>query len=278
MNPREHALFRAFPLDGTATVSTGAVPTPYHVYQGYGLFIGGSADMDAVRALLAPEQVRAVQTVAGRALMGVWVCNFTDASLGAHHELQFSIFASADEQPGVDAHPLGLLPAMLERPQMRMLCHGLWNDRPEVVAYNRELLALNARLAISRIEREPGAIGFAFRDAATGARILEGRIHRPQRASLRASCALLGRLGPKRVLALARQPWLRVQILNPVGPGLARNAVADSYTKCDTTVLRYFDAARDTLDFDEPRYRRLQFRPEFFQFMDGFKFVYLFPR
>jgi hypothetical protein len=278
MNPRRHALFRAFPLEGTASVSTGTVPTPYQVYDGCGLFIGGTADLAAARELLAPEQVRPVPTSAGRALMGVWVCNFTDASLGAHHELQFSLFASAQEQPAVDADPLALLAAMLERPEMRMLCHGLWNNTPQVVAYNRELLALDARLATSRIEREPGAIGFAFRDAATGKHVLEGRVHRPQRPGLRANLALVRRLGLRRVVDLARQPWLRVQILNPVGPGLARNAVADSYTKCDATVLRYFDPARDTLDVDEPRYRRLQFRPEFFQFMRGFKFVYLFPR
>ncbi len=66
MNPPDHQLFKQYPLDDTATLSTGAVPTPYHIYSGYGAFIGGTADLAAVQRLLQPEQVMPVQTVAGR--------------------------------------------------------------------------------------------------------------------------------------------------------------------------------------------------------------------
>lgn len=37
MRPAEHPLFRRYPLDGQARISVGAVPTPYHVYDGHGL-------------------------------------------------------------------------------------------------------------------------------------------------------------------------------------------------------------------------------------------------
>jgi len=80
-----HPLFRRFPLDGSASIATGPVCTPYHVYDGYSLFIGGTADLSSVRRLLAPESVVPLADEAGRALMGVWVCNFTRASLGPHH-------------------------------------------------------------------------------------------------------------------------------------------------------------------------------------------------
>jgi hypothetical protein len=275
--PQNHPLFKRFALDGQASLSAGQAPTPYHVYDGHGLFIGGTADLAAVRQMLAGEQVLPVQTDAGRALMGVWVFDFTDASLGAHHELQCSVFVSRAPVPPVTSHRLGLLEQMLTRPEVQMLCHGLWNNAPRVVAYNRELLALDARLSDSRIEVDRRAFSFAVHDQATRTTVVEGRLHRPQRPSLAAGLGLLACVGLQPLLALARQPWLRVPVLNPVGAGLARNAAADTFTKAEVNVLRYFDAKRDHLEFTDQRYRSLRFEPAFFQYMDGFKFVYLFP-
>ena len=274
---QNHALFKRYPLNGEVRLSTGLAPTPYHVYDGRGVFIGGWADLAAVRELLAPEQVHAVQTDTGRALMGVWVFDFNDASLGAHHELQCSIFVSDTPLAPVTSHRLGLLELMVTRPDVRMLCHGLWNNTPPVVAYNRERLALNARLSQSRIDIDANALSFAVSDAATHAPVLEGRVHHPRRASLRANLALLGRLGLRRTIALARQPWFTMPVLNTVHAALPRNAAADSHTKAELSVVRPFDPEHDRLVFGEAHYRQLQFEPTFFQFMDGFKFVYLFP-
>jgi hypothetical protein len=166
---------------------------------------------------------------------------------------------------------------MLTRPNVHMLCHGLWNSTPRAVAYNRELLALDARLSRSRIEHEPGVLRFAVHDEATGAPVLQGSVQRPRRPSLRANLALVAQLGVVRLIDVARQPWMKVPVLNPVGNVLRRNAAADSFTKADLSVLRYFDAGRDSLVFGDNRYRQLGFRPQFFQYMEGFKFVYLFP-
>lgn len=278
MQRHEHPLFKQFPLAGTASLSTGAAPTPYHVYDGHGVFIGGTVNLAAARELLAPEQVKAIRTDAGQALMGIWVCNFTDASLGAHHELQFSLFVSAQDVAPVTSHPLGLIRLMLTRPEIKMLCHGLWNSSSTVVAYNRELLALDARTSQSRITREPARVQFSIRDEASGAQVLDGSIHRPQRPSLRVNLTLMAHLGLHRLRALAKEPFLRMQVLNPVGRLFARNAAADSFSKFDRSVVRFFDRRRDHLEFGDTPYRRLQFQPQFFQYMDGFKFVYLFPQ
>ncbi len=276
--PQDHPLFKHFALDGQVSLSAGQAPTPYHVYDGHGLFIGGTADLAAVRDLLAPEQVVPVQTGSGKALLGLWVFDFTDASLGAHHELQVSIFVSRQPLEPLSSHPLALLELMLTRPDVKMLCHGLWNNTDRVVAYNREVLALDARLSDSRIESDRLAFSFAVRDGATRAPVVEGRIHRPQRPSLVANLALISRIGFRPLRSLARQPWLRVPVLNPVGSGLDRNAEADSLTKTEVNVLRYFDPARDHLRFGDERYAPLQFEPQFVQYMEGFKFVYLFPQ
>ena len=277
MSPSADALFAEFPLTGEATLSTGVVPTPYHVYDGHALFIGGTADLAAARVLLASEQAVPVQTADGRALMAVWVCEFAQASLGPHCELQVSIFAGARERPPVGNHPLELIRVMLMEPEVKMLCHGLWNDALHVVAYNRELLALNARPTCARIERRARVRQFEFVDSATAAPIVSGVVHRTHRPSWHAAWELLRLLGLRRAAALARAPHIKMQILNPVGERLDRNAVADSYTKTARASLRYFSAAEDRLVIATPQYAGLHFRPQFFQVMEGFKFVYLAP-
>lgn len=276
--PRDHALFRRYPLSGSVRLSTGNAPTPYHVYDGHGVFIGGTADLEAARALLAREQVVPVQTRHGRALMGIWIFDFTDASLGAHQELQFSLFVSRAPIEPVTAHPLGLLELMVDREDVLMLCHGLWNNTPGVVAYNRELLALNARESRGRIEHDERGFSFAVNDRATVSRVLEGRLHRHRQPSPVVSLALATRLGFRRMVALARQPWIGMPVLNPVSPLLERNAAAQTYTKTATSSIRYFDRARDRLVFGDTPYRGLGFQPRFFQYTDGFRFVYLAPR
>lgn len=276
--PREHALFRQYPPGAPAMLSTGPVPTPYRVYDGTALFIGGRADLAGARELLAGELVVPVATDDGHALMAAWVCEFRDASLGPHHELQLSLFVSKRELPPVSAHPLGLLELMITRPEVGMLCHGLWNDTPPVVAYNRELLGLDARLSSSRIERHRDRLAFSVQDAADGAPLVEGELHHVGRPSLGAGLSLVSRVGLRRLMALAREPWIRMPVLSPVAGGPCRNAVAETFTRTDRSVLRRFDVGRDRLALKAARYGALRFEPQFFQCMEGFKFVYLAPR
>jgi hypothetical protein len=259
-------------------LSTGSVPTPYHIYDGYGIFIGGTASLPAVRELLHDERVIPVHTVDGQALMGVWVCDFTDASLGPHHELQFSIFVAQGNVGTLTAHPLSLLMAMLTRPDVHMLCHGLWNNTPSVVAYNREVLSLNARLAKSEIRQAGRRLSFTVNDPTTGARIAVGELRTSRHSSVRAGLAMLTHLGLGRMRTISQQPWVRMHVVNPRGVTLKRNAVAESLAKNDVNTLRYFNPQADVLEFGDGPYRCLRFTPQFVQSMEGFKFVYLYPR
>lgn len=278
MHPRDHQLFREYPLNGTATISTGDVPTPYHVYDGYGLFIGGASNVEAARRLLKDETITPIQTSDGKVVMGIWVCNFSDASLGPHHELQFSFFVAEREAKPIVFHPLNTLVLMLTRPDVRMLCYGLWNNTPTVVAYNRELLSLNACPTESRIEREARKVSFQFRDQMTNRLIVSGEINNPHQASLSATLSLMRKIGLRRTLALAQQPWIRLQVLNPLGVGLNRNATAETFTKNNINAVRYFNQSTDKLELGEKAYEALQFTPYCVQYMDGFKFVYLHPQ
>jgi len=277
MNPREHQLFQKYPLNGGAMLSLGAAPTPYHVYDGYGAFVGGVANLSAVQRLLRDDQMQAVQTTEGRALLGVWICNFLDASLGPHHELQFSIFVSQTKIDDLSSHPLNLLNIMTTRPDIQMMCHGLWNTTPLAVAYNRELLNLNARLSSSEIEYDDEQFMFRITNPATGSLICEGKFNKPGKASLRASFSLLGRMGLRQARRVNQQPWLGLQIVNPVTRLVPNNRAAQSFAKNDADRLRYFDPRTDSIVLKDTPYALLQFEPQFVQHMQGFKFVYLRP-
>lgn len=277
MNKTQTPLFQQFPLNGRATISTGQVPTPYHIYDGYGAFIAGTADLAAVQRLLQPEAVTPMQTVEGRALMGIWLCDFTEASLGPHHELQFSLFVSRKPVAPVAAHRVSLLAAMLTHPDLQMLCHGLWNNTPPVVAYNRELLSLNARLSTSTISRDRQQLRAEVNDSASSAPLLTATLHKPHQPAWGASFALAGQLGWGRAMQINRQLWVQMAIVNPVGVVLPRNATAQAMTKNAANNVRYFDPARDSLTISASPYCDLGFQPHVVQHMDGFKFVYLNP-
>ena len=270
---RDHRLFRQYPLSGKARISTGEVPTPYHIYDGFGALIGGTVELGAVRRLLERETFVPVDCGDRRSLMAIWICNFTEASLGPHHELQFSFF-TADKTEGQDAFKLL---SLMTSPSTRMLCHGLWNSTPEVVAYNRELLSLNAHLAGSHVQNGAGSLEFAFEDSATRQPLISGNLPRCTRLSLRATWDAMAEIGFRKAWAMALQPWVGLKIMNPTGGVLARNAVAESFTKNQVTVLRYFDPTTDKIVFGNSPYASLEFRPQIVQYMSGFKFVYLEP-
>lgn len=277
MSNHTHPLFQRFPLQREATISTGNVPTPYHIYDGYGAFIGGTADMKAVQTLLANEQVEPIRTQSGRALMGIWVCNFEEASLGAHHELQFSIFVTRSDVAPLQDAPLALLAAMLNEPHLEMMCHKLWNNTPVVVAYNRELLSLDAHLSSSHIERQGNDLQFDIREAGDNAPVLQGSLSGVSKPSLSGNMALMRLLGLRKTFAVTQQPVIEMSIVHPVGVGVDRNGIAKAYTKTDANNIHLFKADRDRLQFGANPYGELDFKPQFSQYMTGFKFVYLAP-
>ncbi len=274
------AIFDKFPLRDKVTLSCGPVPQPYHIYDGAGLLIGGTADLAAARKLLAQEEVVPVIAGPDQTFMAVWVCGFTQASLGPHLELQFSLFVARRTVKVQAKHPLTLLKVMLSRPDVGMFCHGLWNDSETVVAYNRELLGLDARLANGEIagDKAAGHFTFHFTDAQTGQPIFRGQTLYQPRATSRVGLALMRQLGLEGIHKLASDPWVTLKVINPVGPQIAGNYEALTYTENKQNLLRYIDPNHDTLEFADPRYQALQFQPQFVQQMHGFRFVYLNPK
>lgn len=276
--PIDHALFRTYPLTSQKKISTGLAPVPYHVYAGHVSFVTGCADLKGVQALLSNECAQPIETTDGRALMGVWVCEFSAASLGPHQELQVSLLVSRQPVPPIEPQPLAVLKLMLTRPETRLLCHGLWNNTATVVAYNRELLGLNARLAYGLISRDEhiNLKGFEFTDKDSGQVIVTGKLRELAQTPRATNWALLKALGWRRSMMAAQQPWIAAQVMNPIGL-FKVNAEAQAYLAADRQVLQIVEAGDATIEFGANVYQSLNFQPQAAQHFSGFKFVYLNP-
>lgn len=272
----DHELFKRYPLT-ERQISVGRVTSPYHIYDGKMMFISGTADWSAVRELLHDQQMIPLRTKAGNALMAVWICDFTEANLGAHQELQISFFVSERLEDDVSDDPMQLLKRMSLDPNMKMLCYGLWNNTETVVAYNRELLGLDARLTHGSIRTDPTRTQFQFTDAQQDKLLIEGEVVRPRSQGLRESFALMRSMGWSDTMKVARAPYVTVKVVNSLSALMTRHTGAQTYSKSDKQMLRFFDPQVDTIRFGEARYQRLGFAPQLISYSTGIRFVYLEP-
>jgi hypothetical protein len=279
-----HPIFERYPLDAApVTTSAGPQPNPYHVYDGHSLWLAGTADLGGVTALLRGEQVVPGRTRSGRALMSLWAVHEPVASHGPHSELQFSFYvthAGAGEAQPVADGPFAVLDFLMRRPGARQLAHGLWNDTPQVVAYNHEVLGLMPRLARSSFGQPPGRFTFAFHDAATGEVLATGDLRDSGRNSLAATLALFRTFGLRDAMKLAGMQEIETVVVNPVNEVLPRNADARTLAAPAKVTAQLFDASSsqpDRLEIPHPVYGALDFRPALVEHMTGFKLVYLNP-
>jgi hypothetical protein len=271
----QYPLFQRFGLTTMKHISVGDVPIPYHIYAGTALLIGGTADLARVQQLVAGEHVYPIVTKLGRALICIWVIDGHEASLGPHRELQISILVSHAQRPAVSDDPLIILQQILTQPQTRLLCHGLWNNTEQAVAYNREILALPAQQTACQIEYDTHQKeqSFTFNDI-SGGTILVGRVRLMQQIRPTTIFALQRVMGIRRFLQLTSATQLKAQVVNPIGL-LPFNADAQAYINADRIVLQLFNRSTDTLSLESTQYAGLQFAGSFIEHMQGFRFVYL---
>lgn len=276
MNTKSHRLFNQYPLTDEAKISIGRVPVPYHTYDGHGLFIGGTANLAYVTEQLQDQDVYPIPTEDGKAVMGIWVVDFTDASLGAHTELQLSILVSHHPAAPIENHSLTLLKALFTNADARMFCYRLWNNTDVVVAYNTELLGLNAQLSRSSIERENGVKTFKFTDIDHHL-TLEGQVHEEQRTSSQVGWQLLRLVGLRHMFQLFSQPYLGAKVVNPISDSVPYNGDAQSYVAADSPVVQWWNNKTDSITFGQEQMANLNFQPQFIEHFEPFRFVYLQP-
>ena len=299
----DHPLFAEYPLDAVVPVDGEDCTSPYHIYNGDLVLIGGRADAAAAADLLAGERLAPMLDSAGNALMAVWLADFTEANLGPHHELQISLFAALTPQPPTPQHPFAIHRLLLLEPDAYMVCHGLWNSTQRVVRYNQSHLCLDARLSNSRIDRDdrrgmrsaeqtmrsrhdsatadlmpiPPQWNFQVSDALSGQAVAEGSLALPNRQPLSVSWAMLRHLGMAGMMQSARQPFIHVPVVNTKSAYADDNYVAHTYTRSDRQIIRRREKA-DAVSIRHQRYAPLNFQPDFVQHSAGVRFVYLRPQ
>ncbi|MEZ4664823.1 MAG: hypothetical protein R2911_45415 [Caldilineaceae bacterium] len=272
-------IFEQYPIVAQMVqTSMGPQPTPYHVYDGHLILIGGTAEYAAVSRLLANEQVIPARTTSGRALMAIYVADETEASHGPHTELQYAFYVSHQPTTPVQDGPFAPVHFVISDPLARQICYMLWNNTAETVAYNREILGLTPELATSTFERRNGRVAFAFHNAASGKRLANGDVHEAARQPLNAVGALFRTFGIRQALRSAAMKQVPVKVVNPITKVLPRNADAQTIAEPAQMVTQLFDPQQDRLEIaGDSVYGQLDFRPTFVQHMRGFKMVYLNP-
>jgi len=274
---RQHKLFATYPLDGEVVVEDETLSSPYHIYDGSILFIGGRANAEVANELLRAESLSPIVGDDGKALMALWVCNFTDANLGPHHELQISLFASFQPMERVVAHPLAIYRLLTLNPQTMMVCHGLWNSTERVVRYNREHLSLDAHLCQSVIEVDPARVwNFRYTDTGSQQPIVEGRIVVPESQPASTMWEMTRQIGLGGLMKSMRDPFIHVPVVNTLNSHASGNLVAHTYTSADSQVIFRYDDSQ-AVSIRLPQYAALDFQPDFVQCSSGVKFVYLRP-
>lgn len=273
----EHTLFQQFPLTGEEEISVGQVAVPYHIYNGQGILIGGTGDLNEIQQILQNEYLHPIQTQTGKALMGIWVADFTEASLGPHNELQFSILVAHKPQPPVEDHPLALLKALFINPEARMFCYGLWNNTETAVAYNRELLGLDVQLNQGTIQLNRGQQSSFHFQTESGQLIFEGEIALAKQTNFNIGWRMLRLFGLSNTMRSFSQPYIEAKVVNPRGQVIPTNADARSFLASDTPIVQLFDPAKDKLNFGETNKNNFLFQPKFIEQFSPFRFVYLEP-
>lgn len=268
-------LFQRFPLDGSVVIAGETVTTPYHIYDGTILSLGGTVDAEVAARFLAAEQLEPVLDADGRALAAIWICDFTEANLDAHHELQISLFATRHKVQPLRAGAFSYYRALSAIPDLMMVCHGLWNNTLRVVRYNRDHLRLNARLTKSEVDVSGDIWTFQFRDAG-GALIAEGSAPATRRQLAGVIWNIACQMGLSGLLNLLRAPFFKVPVVNTRRQGETCNHVCTTYTVCEKPVIRAA-TDKDSITIWEPAYAELDFRVTFVQELKDIGFIFMRP-
>jgi hypothetical protein len=274
-----HDLFQQYPLHDLRKIPGGKVPVPYHVYDGTALFIGGTANLEGVKALLVRDNLEPVQTAQGEALISLWVCNFTESSLGPHKTLQASISVALEPLLPVEPQPLALLATMLTMPQVGIYCQRTWTDKAQVASYQSELLGLDVRPAQGEFSQDADGrrVDFEFWDVSNGETLFSAQLRERAYTTPRPALALLRRLGLSGFLQVSRQPTFASRTVAPCGAGILSERVSRLYWCRQRAVTQFFNPSSDRLFLSNSVYPDVEFHPQFIERLEGFKMVYFLP-
>lgn len=276
MSAQAHQIFQDHPITGQISLSTGAAPTPYHVYDGHGTLLTGTCDAQRLLSAFDGQDVFPVLTEAGRGVLLIFICQFNDASHGPHLELHITALCAPHADARLPDAPAAALAALATKPDWGALSLHLWNDSPEVVAYNSEYLGLQAQTCVGAITPTDTAVSFDLRST-KGALISAGQLRRTAKSDGKLMASVLKHLGWRGLWDAVRRKPAMAHVINRKGAVLAYNGRAKTLTAPDTMTLCAFDPAQDQLITDAGPLADYGFTPQIIEHITPFRFVYLHP-
>ena len=276
MKARTHPVFKLAPPAGTIALSTGSAPTPYFVYDGHGTLVIGTCEADALTEAFAGQSVHPVLTASGQGVLVMFICSFTDASHGPHLEFHVTALAAPAAGVSLSDDPAEALTALALRPDWGVFSLHLWNDTPEVVAYNREYLGLNAALCGGEVSVSSSKVTFAF-ETPDGGLLAKGSLQSGKSSTPALAWRVMRHLGVRGMWQAMRRQPARAHVINPIGAAIPRNGRALTLTAPDKMVMRAFDKTRDSFDGAAPHLAAYGFAPQIIEHVWPFRFVYVHP-
>ena len=159
--------------------------------------------------------------------MAVWAVDEPQASHGAHTEMQVSFYVTPKPVAAVRDGAFAVLNFLLNTLGARQLCHGLWNNMPNVVAYKCEILGLAPCLARSVFYYDAAdRLQFEFEDAASGQPLMRGNVRMLARQPMGAAMVLIKSFGFVKAMRAAAIKTVQTYATNPIGAVLPHNASA----------------------------------------------------
>lgn len=266
------SLLDQFPADGTVLIDGEEFTTPYRVADGSMLLLAGTCELDAAADALAPLGLAPVAVGHGRALAALWVADFTQANLGPHGELQFSIFA-AQSSAALSGGPWSLYQHLARTEMPWMVCHRLWNTTDQVVAYNDVHLGLEVGRADGGL-RTDDIWRFTFAEM-EGRSLARGAVQVPSRTSAADGWALTRTLGLRTLLRMSAGPS-SISVVSPRRSSSGALQASQTFTRA-ASVVRLWNGA-DELELTDPQLAGLGFVPDLITAFGGLEFVYLRPQ
>ncbi len=272
----DHPVYANGPARGEVTLSTGTAPTPYHVYDGHGLLIVGTCNAGALEGTFAEQDVHPVLTRVGRGILLLFVCDFAEASHGPHTELHLTALAAPMPGQVLPDDPAAAIACLPLQTDWGVLSLNLWNNTPEVVAYNTEYLGLQAMQMAGSVTVGEKAVAFDFTDP-SGAALVAGKVRRNARSDVGLMWRVMRHLGLRGVMKVGGKKPALVHVINRKCEVIPRNGRAQTWTAADQLVVTGFDVTKDQLVTDQGPLAAYGFAPQLFEHVSPFRFVYLHP-
>ena len=174
------SLFEAYPPSEEYELSSGVVSQiPYTCRSVDFLVLHGSADLEAVRRLMAGQRYQPVSVGGGKCAAALWIADYHDTSCGPYKEFILSFPASLKTLEAVAHSPMELLQAG-SLPDATIYCHKLILDQQVPIDFGREVHGHAKHPTPQPVNISFEASSCRFDVSCDGKRVVFGRVRCPE--------------------------------------------------------------------------------------------------